>query len=81
MCLNHLHKTNILFGMDCSNPIDIGLNQITKNWVGFLKLHLKHPLKEGLTLLKGECAFVMEVEGGERAISKVENDIELVIKA
>ena len=43
--LNHLHKMNILLGMDYSSPIDIGLSQITKNWAGFLKFisstHLK----------------------------------------
>lgn len=67
--------------MDYSSPIDIDLNQITKNWVDFLKFHLKHSLKDGLTLLKGERAFVMEVEDDGRVIGKVENDFELVIKA
>ena len=42
-----LHKINILLGMDYLNPIDIGLNQITKNWAGFFEQHLKHLLKDG----------------------------------
>ena len=36
MCLNLLHKMNILLGTNYSIPIDIGLNQIIKNWVDFL---------------------------------------------
>ena len=31
VCLDCLHKMNILLGLDYSSPIDIGLNQITKN--------------------------------------------------
>ena len=61
-CLDCLYKTNVLLDMDYWSPIAIGLNQITKIWVGFLKLHLKHPLRDGLMLLRGECAFVMELE-------------------
>ena len=30
-CADCLHMMNILLGTDYSNPIDIGLNQITKN--------------------------------------------------
>ena len=56
------------------------LNQITKNWMGFLKLHPKHLLKYGLILLRGEHAFMMELEGGERIIGKVEKASELVTK-
>ena len=40
-------------------------NQITKTWTDFVKLHLKPPLKNGLTLLRRERAFVMELEGRE----------------
>jgi glycine cleavage system regulatory protein len=52
-----------------------------KNWVGFLKLHLKHPLKDKLALLRGERVFVMDIEGGKRVISKVEKEFVLVTKA
>ena len=45
---------NTLLGTEYSSPIDIDLNQITKNWAGFLKLHLNNVLKDGLTLLRGE---------------------------
>lgn len=70
--LDRLHQMNILLSMDYSSPIDTSLNQITKNWMGSLKLHLKHPLKYKLTLLKGEHAFVMELEYDEWVIGKVE---------
>ena len=46
---------NKFLGTDYSSPIDIGLNQITKNWAGFLKLHLKHPLKDGNTIERKAC--------------------------
>ena len=71
---------NILLGMDYSSPINIGLNHVGKNWVGFLKLHLMHPLKDGLSLLRGEHIFMMELEGGEWIIGKVEKGFELVTK-
>ena len=70
-CFKYLNKMNILLSMDYSSPIDIGLNQITKNWADFLKLHLKHMLKDGLVLLRGEHAFLMELEGGEWVIGKL----------
>ena len=72
---------NTLLGKDYSNRVDIGLNQINKNWGDFLKLHLKHPLKDGLPLLRGENAFVMELEGGECVIGKAQEGFELVTKA
>ena len=68
-CFNRLHNMNIPLGSEYSSPINIGLNQVTKNWTCFLKLHLNYPLKDGLALLRGECAFVMELEG-ERVIGK-----------
>ena len=73
-------KMNILLGTYYSSPIDIGLNQIIKNRVGFLKLHLKHPLKDELTLLRAECVFVVDFEGGKRVINKVEMSFVLVTK-
>jgi hypothetical protein len=55
-----------------SNPIDIGINAVTKNWAGFIKIHLQHPQRDGIALLQDNWAFVMELEGGERVIGKVE---------
>lgn len=69
---------NIFLGMDYSNPFNIGLNPITKNWVGFLKLYFTHPLKNGLSLLRGEHVFVMELEGRKWVIGKFEKGFELV---
>jgi hypothetical protein len=68
---------NIFLDTNYSSPIDIGLNHITKNWTCFLKIRLKHPLKDELTLLIGEHAFMVEFEGGEHVI----NNVELVTKA
>ena len=65
-CVDRLHKMNILLGMDYSNPIDIGFNQITKNWANFLKLHLKHPLKDELTLLRGDRHSWWNLKGENR---------------
>lgn len=55
------------------------------NWIYFEPNHkelgmfsqatLKHPLKDGLTLLRGECAFVIEFEGGERVIIKLKRTL------
>ena len=78
-CLERLRTMNIQLGTDYANPLDIGLNIITKNWAGFIKLHLKYPHKDGITLLKGERALVMEE--GEKIIGKVEKDFELATKA
>jgi hypothetical protein len=49
---------------------DIRLNQVTKNWASVLKIHLKYPLKDGLALLRGDRAFMMELEEGECVINK-----------
>ena len=54
------------------NPIDIGINTVTRNWAGFIKIHLQHPKRDGLALLRGERAFVMTMGDGERVIGKVE---------
>lgn len=67
-CLKYLHKMYIPLSVDYSSPIDISLNQISKNLADFFKLHLKHMLKDGLVLLRGEHAFLMELEGGEWVI-------------
>ena len=72
---------NIFLGTNYSSLIDVNLNQIAKNWMGLFKLHFKHPLKDELTLLRGERIFVMELEGREVVIGKVEMGFELVTKA
>ena len=54
---------------------------MTKQWVDFIKLHLQQPHKYGIALLKGEHAFVMEIEDGEWVINKIEKGCELVSKA
>ena len=80
-CIERLHQMNIPLGSTYSNPIDIGTNAVTKNWAGFIKVHLKNPQQDGMALLKGHRAFVMQMEDGVRTIGKVEKGYELASKA
>ena len=80
-CLERLRAMDIPLGTTYANPIDIGLNAITKHWAGFIKLHLQHPQKDGIALLQGNRAFVMAMEDGERVNGKVEKGYELATKA
>ena len=80
-CLERLRHMNIPLGTAYSNPIDIGINTVTRNWAGFIKLHLQHPKRDGLALLRGERAFIMTMGDGERVIGKVEKGFELITKA
>jgi hypothetical protein len=72
---------NMPLGTTYSNPIDIGINTVTRNWSGFIKIHLQFPMRDGLALLRGERAFVMTMGDGERVIGKVEKGFELITKA
>lgn len=78
--MERLRQMDIPFSKTYSNPIDIGLNAITKNWAGFIKIHLFLPQRDGLALLQGSRAFVMEMEDGELVIGKVEKGYELATK-
>ena len=71
----------ISLGNTYSNPIDVGVNAVTKNWAGFVKVHLLNPLQDGMALLKGHRTFVLEMEDGVKTIGKVEKVFELVTKA
>jgi hypothetical protein len=79
-CLERLHLMHIPLGTAYTNPIDIGINTVTRNWAGFVKLHLQNPLRDGLALLRGERAFVLTMGDGETTIGKVEKGFELVTK-
>ena len=80
-CLERLRLMNISLSSAYSNSIDIGINAVTKNWVGFIKVHLLHPLQDGMALLNGHRAFALEMEDGVKCIGKVEKGYELVTKA
>ena len=80
-CMERLRHMNIPLGSTYTNPIDIGINTVMRNWAGFVKIHLQHPKKDGLALLRGERAFVMKLGDGERVIGKVEKGFELITKA
>lgn len=45
------------------------------------QIHLRSPYKEGIAPLKGERAFVMEMEDNEKVINKVGKKFELTTKA
>ena len=63
-CLERLCTMNIALGTTYANPIDVGLNAITKHWADFIKLHLQRPQKNEIALLQDNCAFVMTMENG-----------------
>ena len=67
-CIERLRLMGISLGSTYSNPIDVGLNAVTKQWAGFIKVHLQKPHLDGLTLLIGNRAFVMVMEDGENVI-------------
>ena len=79
-CLDRLRLMHIPLGTTYSNPIDIGINTVTRNWAGFIKLHHLHPKIDGLALLRGERAFTMTMGDGESIIEKVEKGFELITK-
>ena len=80
-CVDKLKLMNMPLGVAYSNPIDIGINTIMRNWTGFIKIHLQFPKRDGLALLRGDRAFVLAMEDGGKVISKVEKGFELVTKA
>ena len=80
-CMERLRLMNMPLGTAYTNPIDISINTVTRNWAGFIKLHLQNPMKDGLALLRGERAFVMTMGDGENIIGKVEKGFELITKA
>ena len=50
-CMERLRLMNIPLGTAYTNPLDIGINTVTRNWAGFIKLHLQNPMRDGLALL------------------------------
>ena len=80
-CLERLRHMGMPLGSTYSSPIDIGINTVTRNWAGCIKLHLQHPAKDGLALLLGARAFVLIMGDGEQVIGKVEKYFELITKA
>ena len=80
-CVDRLKLMNMPLGVAYSNPIDIGINTITRNWAGFIKIHLQYPKRDGLAFLRGDRAFVMAMRDGGKVIGKVEKNFELITKA
>ena len=80
-CIERLQLMKIPLCTSYSNPVDIGINTVTRNWAGFIKIHLQYPIRDGLALLRGERDFVMTMGDGEKIIGKVEKGFELITKA
>ena len=59
VCHTILRKIGILLGTDYTNPLDIGLNLVTKNWMAFIKMHIKRLHVDNMGLLQGICAFAL----------------------
>ena len=72
---------DIELGMEYSYLIGVGINMVTKTWVGFINIHLRSLHKDDIALLKAGRAFVMEMEDGEKKSGKVETCFELITKA
>jgi hypothetical protein len=64
--LTRLQTMEFPLSKSYSNPIDLVTNAVTKNLVGFTKLHLKKPHMNGLDLLTRSRVFALELEGGGR---------------
>ena len=80
-CIKRLRRMGISLGTTYTNPIDIGLNAVTKTWARFIKVHLLNPKQDGMALLNGHRAFVMKMADGKKVIGKIEKRYELVTKA
>lgn len=62
-----LHTTHL-------DPLDIGLNVVTKNCVGSIKVHLQNPQRNRLALLWDNQIFAMEMKNREMVIEKIEEE-------
>lgn len=80
-CMSRLKKKGIQLGNDYTKPLDIKTDSITRNWIGFIKMHLNNPLQDGLAPLRGERAFAMIMENGILGIGKIEKRLELATDA
>ena len=80
-CQECLRQMDIPLDTTYSNPIDIGLNAVTKKWAGFIKVHLLHPIRDEHALLKGNRVFAIKMEDDMRVIGKIEKGFELATKA
>lgn len=56
--IERLRKMDIVFGVEYSNPIDVGINMDKKNWVGFIKIHLQAHTKITLHYSKEKVYFL-----------------------
>ena len=53
-------------------PVSAIVHPHTKNWLGFLKVDLLNPSTDGISLLKGERIFTLQLQDLNYAIGKVE---------
>lgn len=46
-CLERLKIMNMPLELTYSNPIDIGINTVIRNWAGFIIIQLQYPKRDG----------------------------------
>ena len=63
----------IPIGTTNSNPIDIGINTIRRNWARFIEIHLQYPKQDKLASLHMKETFIMIMADKQIVIGKVEN--------
>ena len=80
-CMERHQLMTIPLGTAYSDPIDVGINVVTKKWACFVKIHIQYPQSDGHAFLQGNRAFVMDMEDGALVIGKVEKKFELATKA
>lgn len=57
-------------------PISALVNQQTSKWLGFLKVDLRNPQKDGIAMLKGERIFTLQLQNNEFVVGKIEKGFE-----
>ena len=57
-------------------PISAIIHKETRNWLGFIKVDLLNPHKDGIALLKGDRLFALQLQNSKYVIAKIEKGFE-----
>ena len=68
-------------GNDIGEPIAVLCHTSSKTSSGMVKLHLKNPEIDALTLLHGTRPFVLELDGNKPLLAKVAKGYDIIAKA
>jgi hypothetical protein len=69
------------FGMDYSNPLDVGTHPITQNQTRFIKAHLTQPHVDSFALLRGDWDLALELGREDMEFGIVERIIQINYKS